>query len=466
MTSLPGLTFGSSASKKESTTITLEKQSEWRFEVPYGRTLKIKVLEGTAEIFGTELPLGVDFNFQGTKAAVYSWHGCVLEYVASGQDISEYTSDATPVPIYANLHFALQSLRASTDDLVSKQQNIRGPSVLLLGPQDCGKTSLAKTLVSYANKQQSFPMLVNLDPTEGVFAVPGALSAAPISDILDVEAGWGASPTNGPSPIRPKQPLVYSYGLESPLKNIKYYKQELNRLGVGVAARMAADSVVNGSGIIIDTPYHVVSDKTQGYSIVSNIVADFGVSVIVVVGHEKLFADMQKRFKDRSSEITIIKVPKSGGCVERDEVYMRKVQSETIQQYFYGSPKHPLAPFTATVDYSVVTVYRVAEESVLNNDSVLPIGQEDSRAKEGESNPEENGTLIKVDTSAILQNCVLAVLDAARFDSVDVIQESETIGFVHVVEADDAKHKLKILMPVPGRLPDKPFLMGDYRYHE
>lgn len=410
--------------------------------------------------------------FKGAKAAVFTWHGCKIEYSASNIDISEYTSDATPMPVYANLHFALEGLRASPDDLDSSRsqsQHIRGPSVLILGPQDSGKTSLAKLLVAYANKQQHFPMMVNLDPREGVYAVPGALSAAPISDLLDVETGWGESATNGPSPMHPKQPLVYYYGLESPLKNVKYYKSVINRLGVGLAARMAADPLVNGSGMIIDTPSQLVSDKTQGYSIVSNIVADFSVSVIVVSGHEKLYADMLKKFKDRSSEITIVKVPRSGGCVERDGSFIRKAQSEAIQQYFYGTINNSLAPFTATVDYSVVTVYRVAEESLLNNESVLPIGQE-AVPTEGDQSSSTIGTatesLVKIDTSAVLQNCVLAVLNAARFDSVDILSQSEVLGFVHVVEADDSKHKLKILMPVPGRLPDRPFLMGDYRYHE
>ncbi|CAN6599523.1 mRNA cleavage and polyadenylation factor Clp1p [Trichomonascus vanleenenianus] len=464
---LPGLNV-TSESDQNAQTVNLEPGSEWRFEVEATAKLVLRLKTGTAEIFGTELPVGNDFTFIGTKAAVFSWHGATIEYTCSkSDDLSEYTSDETPMTTYANLHFALESQRCQH----------KPPNVLVLGPPDSGKTSLCKILCSYANKgpSQRYPVYVNLDPTEGVFSTPGGLSAAPISDILDVEdvSGWGVSQMNGPALLHPKNPLVYFYGLDNPTKNKRYYKKMISRLALGVAARMANDKRVRGSGIVIDTPgTGLIDEKEQGYSTISSIVADFDVNVIVVVGQERLYSEMSKKFsKSTKRAVTVLKVPKSGGAVDRTAAYLRQLQSRSIQEYFYGSPKQLLAPYTVTVSYSVITVYRVAEHSDVNNLSVLPAGEGNVLEEEQEKPKEktadaENEYLVKLEPSTILQNCVMAVLNANPGDSIDTLVQSEVLGYVHVVEADDTKKYMKVLMPVPGRLPNRPFVIGDYRYHE
>ena len=63
---------------------------------------------------------------------------------------------------------------------IDQQQN--GPRVLIIGSKSSGKTSILKTLVSYANKMNNTPILINLQPRDGVFALPGSLTATPISD--------------------------------------------------------------------------------------------------------------------------------------------------------------------------------------------------------------------------------------------------------------------------------------------
>ncbi|ANB12182.1 Clp1p [Sugiyamaella lignohabitans] len=333
--------------------------------------------------------------------------------------------------VYANLHFALEGLRpaATLGTGASNNSNptSRGPCVLVLGPKDSGKTSLCKILTSYACKQQRFPMLVNLNPSEGVFTVPGTLSAAPVSDILDVEQGWGESQINGPAHLHPKQPYAHFYGLESPLTNVNYYKHVISRLALAVSSRLDKDEVVAGSGVIIDTP-STLMERDPGHSIVSSIVADFNVTAIVVVGHERVYSEMVKRFKDKKT-VSVIKVVKSGGCVERDASYLRSLQSRSIHDYFYGSFKQNLSPYTVTVDFSAVKVYRIAEESALQNTSVLPIGEDEVSAVTKDPASEY---LVPLEPSTILQNCVMAVLNASREDSIPSLVESEVLGFVHV----------------------------------
>ena len=77
-----------------------------------------------------------------------------------------------------------------------------GPRVLILGPENAGKSSLVKLLTGYAIRIARQPVVVNLDPREGVMSVPGTLTATAFKTMMDVEEGWGSAPMSGPSAIR------------------------------------------------------------------------------------------------------------------------------------------------------------------------------------------------------------------------------------------------------------------------
>ena len=108
---------------------------------------------------------------------------------------------------YGNLHFALEKIREE-----AAVDGKDGPRVLVVGPENAGKTSLVKLLTAYATRCGHQPVAVNIDPKEGMLSIPGSLAAATFTSILDVEEGWGSSPTNGPSPVPVKLPLVYYFG--------------------------------------------------------------------------------------------------------------------------------------------------------------------------------------------------------------------------------------------------------------
>jgi polyribonucleotide 5'-hydroxyl-kinase len=141
----------------------LEPNQEFRFEVDVKSVLTLKLLEGKAELFGSELALDVEYQFTARKLAIFTYHGCKIE--SSGSNISEYIGKETPMSSIINVHFALQRLReeAQTNDTL-------GPRVMIVGPSDVGKTALAKILVNYAARGRKFPILCDIDPngvTEG-----------------------------------------------------------------------------------------------------------------------------------------------------------------------------------------------------------------------------------------------------------------------------------------------------------
>lgn len=170
---------------------------------------------------------------------------------------------------YANLHFALEKQR---DEAASTGRD--GPRVLVLGPDDAGKSSLVKLLTAYATRSGRQPITINLDPNEGVLSIPGSLSAMVFSSIIDVEEGWGSSPTNGPSPIPVKLPLVYYYGQANADAYPQIYKPIVTRLALAVSSRLQEVSEAKTSGCLIDTPGSI-SRGQGGYEIVQHIVSEF-----------------------------------------------------------------------------------------------------------------------------------------------------------------------------------------------
>lgn len=185
---------------------------------------------------------------------------------------------------------------------------------------------------------------------------------------------------------------------------------------------MEEDEEVSKSGLIVDTPPLKIKDV----QLIEDIVSDFEINIICVVGNERLFIDLRKKFKEK---LTIVKVPKSGGCVERDETFQRQSQQKSIREYFYGTPKTVLSPYTVHVDFTVVTVYKPFIETNNYISSVLPIGEEE----EEETETKSPKLLEKVETSSsTLQNSVVAILQADKTDEEDIVLRSSVLGFAVV----------------------------------
>lgn len=274
MITLPGLNLGAQPAEPlhaPTTSLTrnqeLSANTEYRFEVSFSRQLTVKLLSGTAEYFGTELAPSTTYTFQGTKGAIFTWHGCRLEI--GGEAESEYVAEETQMVAAANAHFALDALR---DRAV--QARDAGPRVLVVGPDNAGKTSLVKTLTAYAVKSGRQPMVVNLDPRQGMLSVPGAFTAAAFSSIIDIEEGWGSSPISGPSPIPVKMPLVYHYGLKDADEG-KVFRPLVTRMALAVTSRLEEDPPSKQSGFIIDSPGNISHGKAGVYENIEHIISEF-----------------------------------------------------------------------------------------------------------------------------------------------------------------------------------------------
>ncbi|KAJ5086513.1 hypothetical protein NUU61_007820 [Penicillium alfredii] len=539
--SLPGLDLSQPSEERQyavapPSQISLSPGSEWRFEVGFGHIVKVKILNGTAELFGTELAESQSYSFTGTKAAIYTWHGCTLE-VSTGETNhmisdgvtptaghgaggcqSEYTAEETPMVEYANVHFALETLRQEAHGAGKD-----GPRVLLLGSENAGKTSLAKILTAYATRVGRQPLVVNLDPSEGMLSVPGTLTAAAFRTLLDVGEGWGSSPMSGPSPVPVKLPLVYSYPLTSPLDaDGSVYRPVVSRLALSVTGRMAEDEDARETGIIVDTPGVLSQGKPGSLELINHIVTEFAITTVLVLGSERLYSSMAKQYDNKPSSsatatalderISVLKLSKSGGCVDRDAAFLKATRESQIRSYFFGNPitsaasaalsisassasAITLSPHAQQLDFASLAVYNYTisaaddgdeddydPSQLTTTDSYLP-GSEHSSSQPSQlpsdraaplpgvvglsSNPsasspatssaQSNVPLKKVlpPAPSTLANTLLAITHASTTAPVAEVRDASIMGFVYVADVDADKGKIRVLAPVGGRLPPR-----------
>jgi polyribonucleotide 5'-hydroxyl-kinase len=518
-------------------------------------------LAGTAELFGTELAASQTYTFSGTKAAIYTWHGCTLE-VSAGDTIStidglgsvglngegargygaggcqsEYTAEETPMVEYANVHFALETMRQE-----AKAMGKDGPRVLILGPENAGKTSVAKILTAYATKVGRQPIVVNLDPAEGMLSVPGTLTATAFRTMMNVEEGWGSSPMSGPSAIPVKLPLVYFYPLQNPLEaEGAVYRPIVSRLALSVTGRMAEDEDTRETGIIVDTPGVLSAGKPGSLEVINHIVTEFAsmlpsfllsalamrltctVTTILVIGSERLYSTMMKNYDHKPTSsasaaasderITVVKLSKSGGCVDRDAAFMKAVRESQIRTYFFGNPipstasaalsmsassttNVTLSPHAQQLDFDSLAVYNYTVASsdededdydpsqFGTSDTFLPGGSNNAEGPEtkhaeetsfassvpglGGSSGEDAASgssavpLKKVPPPApnTLANSLLAVTHAAPNATPAEIRDASIMGFLYVADVDSEKGKIRVLAPIGGRVPPRAIVWG------
>lgn len=422
--------------------------TEWRFEIAYTESVEVKLISGSAELFGTELAPQHTYSFRGMKGAIYTHEGASISSLGVLQ--SDYNAQETPMTSYVNLHFALDSLRTQAGT-----SSAGGPRVLVLGPPNAGKTSLCKLLSAYALRNGSNNLMaVNLNPKGGMYTLPGTLSAAALSGTLDVEAedGWGSAPTNLPMHVPAKLPLVYYFGREEPETDEAGFQSVVSRLALSVVGRLNEDPEAKQAGMIIDAPGTLGAGKSA--LSLEHVVAEFSVNVLVVLGSERLYSDLMKRFS--RPDITVVKLDRSGGSIDKDAGFTLQERQEQVHEYFYGDSRVMLNPHSTFVDWSEIAVFKLPEQDKsAMNAALLPGGVADLTM----SAP----ILQRVsEMDAELHGSVLAIMNADPSVPLEQIRAASVIGFVHVVEVDDKKRRLKLLAPLSGRLPRRTLLWGSW----
>ena len=218
----------------------------------------VQLLSGTAERDGTELAPNRPYTFVRTKSKLVTYQGCTLRVAGACKNyVAEYVRpDDSPLVGHVNLHFVLQEDRAVGRRAGGQAQ---GPRVMICGPRNSGKTTLARTLVALATRVGSQPLAANLDPSEGLLSLPGTVSAAVYGTLMDIEEpaggfGIGSTPSSGPSAVPVKIPVVYYFGRERVEDDPPHWRDLTRKLASSVRAKLAEDDEVRAAGVVIDTP--------------------------------------------------------------------------------------------------------------------------------------------------------------------------------------------------------------------
>ena len=495
------------AEAADATRHVLEAEEELRVEVPFLGTKQetqctLILQKGSCELWGVELALNKSYVLDGGfKAALFTWHGCVVDVICEHIDIS-YTSQETAANVaYVNTHAQLEALR--DEAMVSSGV---GPRVLIVGPSESGKSSLAKVLVAYATKLGRTPLWVDLDPNDNAISVPGTLAAVPMTgETVAVE-----SFATGGIPIG-TTPLVLFHG--STTLQPELFKAQVTALAAKTQQRLenpqsasaslaAGDDANNGtantststsnnersSGIIVNTNGWI---QDEGFQLLLHTVDVMDISVVLIMGHDRLFSLMTNHFKKNPVDEPpkIIKLPRSGGTVSRESAFLRQARSRSMKRYFYGDMVEPpqapagsggggtssaaaaaaaslarvpqLTPFLNQIQFNTITLYKLS--AIALSASLLPVAQQQST---------DSIQVQQVELSEALQHALLAVchpLAVAAYQQsgrARDLYESGVAGFCAVERVIMDTDTVHLLCPCAGSLPSQTLLVGDITWME
>ncbi|XP_054933306.1 protein CLP1 homolog isoform X1 [Dermacentor andersoni] len=426
----------------------IDPESELRFEVEGKEKVTVELKSGLAEIFGVELVKNKKFTFgPGAKVAVFTWHGCTLEL--SGKTEVAYVAKETPMIFYANIHAVLEQMRQKCEEDDSK-----GPTVLVVGPTDVGKSSLCRILLNYAVRQSRRPIFVDLDVGQvcagRIHSYTRCLSedmatylyleqlvcvtaAILVERPADVEEGFSQ-----------QAPLVYHYGHSTPGTNATLYNVLVSRLAEVISQRAESNKKASVSGIIINTCGWV---KGAGYKAITHAALAFEVDVVLVLDQERLYNEL---VRDMPGFVKVVFTPKSGGVVERSKSMRSESRDSRVREYFYGF-RTPLYPHSFDIKFSDIKLYKIGAPSL--PDSCMPLGMK----------AEDNFTkLVPVPLGPNVLHHILSLSFATSSDE-DILQ-TNVAGFICVTEVDMERQTLTVLSPQPRPLPKGVLLLSEIQF--
>ncbi|KAH9620121.1 hypothetical protein KSS87_023889 [Heliosperma pusillum] len=458
--------------------VKLEKECEVRIEVSDSTPLRLRLLNGTAEIFGTEVPPQIWLNFPPRlKFALFSWHGATIE-MDGGPYLSEYVADETPMISYVNVHAILDARRSqakasSSTDSHSSQRSVNfvckinykceikshelsaaAAAVLKLSRDPIyvkWRIRLFHTvmaswvrlqLLGYFMRQLVVgPRVIVVGPTD---SGKSSLSRMLLSwaakqgwkpTFVDLDIGQGSITVPGcvaatpiELPIDPvegiplEMPLVYFYGHTTPRANVDLYKIVVKELGQTLERQFSGNTESRAAGMVINTMGWI---DGVGYTLLLHAIDTFNADVVLVLGQEKLCSMLRDMLKSKP-----------------------KVDVE----YFYGMA-NDLSPHSNIASFSDLSIFRVGGGPQAPR-SALPIGAE----------PAADPTrLVPVNITQDLLHLVLAVSFAK--DPAEIIS-SNVAGFIYITDVDVQRRKITYLAPSVGELPSKILILGTLAWLE
>ncbi|CAN7059670.1 hypothetical protein IGI04_015818 [Brassica rapa subsp. trilocularis] len=408
--------------------VMLEKQSEIRIQVPQISALKLRVLHGKVEIFGSELPRNTWLTFPPLQQfAVFTWYGATFEI--DGVTETDTISDETPMISYLNVHNSLQVQRHRVTSSTRDYDSSQGPRVIIVGDTDSGKSTLAKMLLSWAAKDGCKPTFVDLNIGQSSITIPGTIAATSVEMPVDPVEGL---------PLH--KALVHYFGHNTATNNVRLYKYLVEELARELEEEFAINAESRRSGMVIDT---MGWTSGLGYQLLLHAIRTFNASLVIVLGQEtELVYDLNKAFKFKKN-VQILNLERSSGVFSRFSDFRKMLRNISIQRYFSGATNN-LTAYTKTAKFTDMQVYRIG--------ALL----EKSRSTEP----------LRITPVLIDKDLVNTVLAISYAKQPHHIISSIVAGFVYITDVDLGEERITYLSPSAAELPSKIFIMGTLTWHK
>lgn len=93
----------------------------------------------------------------------------------------------------------------------------------------------------------------------------------------------------------------------------------------------------------------------------------FTVNVLFILGSERLYSDLSRKYSNRMEDpVSVIRLDKSGGCVDRNETYMQQLRQSQIRAYFFGTGgENALGPNSQMADFGDLSIFRIRDGKYL-----------------------------------------------------------------------------------------------------
>ncbi|EQC29073.1 hypothetical protein SDRG_13229 [Saprolegnia diclina VS20] len=328
---------------------------------------------------------------------------------------------------------------AVQDAWSQRRAETRGPTVLIAGPTDAGKSSLSRALLWHAlqDRPEDGVAFVDLDIGQGEISIPGTIGATVLTraslpdedDLLD----FGHS-HNYPLAFhgRKMQYFVGDANLSAVPGAFKHYT---SALATSLAQRHTADPELNGA--VINTCGWV---DDLGYQLLLHAVRAFAVDILVVLGSHSVYDQL---LQDAPPSTTLFNLPRAAGAVRRSGPTRRAARDQRLQRYFA-----PQGEWTyVEVDAASIVFHRVRDKD--------PRGR--GRAK-----------LLLAKESILADRWLHQVValvrppppTLARDDATQYLLRAPAIGFVAIHAIDKQAKTVTLVAPVGGPLPSKHLLAG------
>ena len=151
------------------------------------------------------------------------------------------------------------------------------------------------------------------------------------------------------------------------------------------------DVDARSSGIFVNTTGFI---DGEGFDILKHCIEAFSIDIVLVMGHDRLYSSLSSSLPQT---VALVKLPQSGGVVQRDRAYRSRQRRQKIWEYFYGSKAFPYSPARIDVKISSLCLIRAGGIQLSEGMRLLQSGGASS----------DSCQPIKITPSQDLHRCIL-----------------------------------------------------------